>query len=316
MDSTSGLVLYAFQTELVRAEWKKRLASAISRRDWASFRTPRTRGAQSRLCHHREPRGAGCHRSFGPRDPVGRRRRSAHRALREDARAHSRFPDTVAPWSKRRTRSQANWAAAAPRLSESPPRERGGATAHAPMGARYPDWLPGLGALHLLPLILWVIAISSIKQRLVSQLLRGEPRGVGSLRLHSERDENMTPVCGGRSLAKRALLGAMGPACILLIALVPGGVAKATDAAGAAGSEQLQEVVVTAEKREENIEKVPISVSVLSRDRELQRNITDMADVAAVTPGVDFQNQGSTIALAIRGISSGHLRILHDRHLP
>ena len=62
---------------------------------------------------------------------------------------------------------------------------------------------------------------------------------------------------------------------------------------------------MTAEKREENIEKVPISVSVLSRDQMMQRNITDMADVAAVTPGVDFQNQGSTIALSIRGISSG-----------
>ena len=37
VDSTSGLVLYAFQTELVRAEWKKRLASATSRRDWAAF---------------------------------------------------------------------------------------------------------------------------------------------------------------------------------------------------------------------------------------------------------------------------------------
>ena len=30
-----------------------------------------------------------------------------------------------------------------------------------------------------------------------------------------------------------------------------------------------------------------------------------MADVAAVTPGVDFQNTGSTVALSIRGISSG-----------
>ncbi len=84
VDSTSGLVLYAFQTELVRAEWKKRLASRHKPPRLGGFRTPRTRGAQSRLCHHREPRGAGCHRSFGPRDPVGRRRRSAHRPLRQD----------------------------------------------------------------------------------------------------------------------------------------------------------------------------------------------------------------------------------------
>jgi outer membrane receptor protein involved in Fe transport len=72
-----------------------------------------------------------------------------------------------------------------------------------------------------------------------------------------------------------------------------------------ASGEQLQEVVVTAEKREENLNKVPISVAVFGRDEMEQRNIVSMADVAAVTPGVDFQNTGSTIALAIRGVSSG-----------
>jgi iron complex outermembrane recepter protein len=68
---------------------------------------------------------------------------------------------------------------------------------------------------------------------------------------------------------------------------------------------ELQEVLVTAEKREESLAKVPISVSVFSRDEMMQRQMVDMADVAAVTPGVDFQNTGSTIALSIRGISSG-----------
>jgi iron complex outermembrane recepter protein len=98
-----------------------------------------------------------------------------------------------------------------------------------------------------------------------------------------------------RSLASWSLL--------LLIFASSGASAAEADASPAA--DQLQEVVVTAEKRSESIEKVPISVSVLSRDEMLQRNITDMADVAAVTPGVDFQNTGSTIALSIRGISSG-----------
>jgi DNA-binding IclR family transcriptional regulator len=35
--STSGLVLYAFQTDLVRAEWKSRLSGSVSRRDWVNF---------------------------------------------------------------------------------------------------------------------------------------------------------------------------------------------------------------------------------------------------------------------------------------
>jgi DNA-binding IclR family transcriptional regulator len=37
VESTSGLVLYAFQSELVRAEWKARLAGSINRREWVSF---------------------------------------------------------------------------------------------------------------------------------------------------------------------------------------------------------------------------------------------------------------------------------------
>jgi DNA-binding IclR family transcriptional regulator len=37
IESTSGLVLYAFQTELVRREWKQRLFRSVSRRDWMAF---------------------------------------------------------------------------------------------------------------------------------------------------------------------------------------------------------------------------------------------------------------------------------------
>ena len=37
IDSTSGLVLYAFQSDLVRHEWKNRLASTVSRRVWIDF---------------------------------------------------------------------------------------------------------------------------------------------------------------------------------------------------------------------------------------------------------------------------------------
>jgi iron complex outermembrane receptor protein len=70
-------------------------------------------------------------------------------------------------------------------------------------------------------------------------------------------------------------------------------------------SDELQEVVVSAQKREESINKVPISVAVLGRDEMEKRNIKDFADVAAVAPGVDFQNEGTFIDVAVRGISSG-----------
>jgi DNA-binding IclR family transcriptional regulator len=37
IDSTSGLVLYAFQSDLVRTEWKARLSGSVSRRAWVNF---------------------------------------------------------------------------------------------------------------------------------------------------------------------------------------------------------------------------------------------------------------------------------------
>jgi iron complex outermembrane recepter protein len=119
----------------------------------------------------------------------------------------------------------------------------------------------------------------------------------------------MTPVFGVWRFSRRLLCGPV-LACVPLVFVLSLGriePARASDSGNdaASSSVQLQEVVVTAQKREENLNKVPISVSVLGRDEMEQRNITSMADVAAVTPGVDFQNTGSTIALSIRGISSG-----------
>ena len=119
----------------------------------------------------------------------------------------------------------------------------------------------------------------------------------------------MTPVFGARRLLRRSLFGPALPGVLLILVLSLGRIepARASDAGDDASnsSGQLQEVVVTAEKREENLNRVPISVAVFGRDEMEQRNIVSMADVAAVTPGVDFQNTGSTIALAIRGVSSG-----------
>ncbi len=56
---------------------------------------------------------------------------------------------------------------------------------------------------------------------------------------------------------------------------------------------QMEEVIVTAEKRAQNIEKIPASItaldSVLIEDAEIQ----DMDDVATFTPGLEFRNAGS-----------------------
>ena len=116
----------------------------------------------------------------------------------------------------------------------------------------------------------------------------------------------MTLSSGARRLARHSFLGVMVPCSLLALELGGITLARAADSDPSTSSpKQLQEVVVTAEKRAESLDKVPIAVSVLTRDQMMQRQIYDMAAVAAVTPGVDFENTGSTIALSIRGISSG-----------
>src|SRR6516165_10594218 len=91
---------------------------------------------------------------------------------------------------------------------------------------------------------------------------------------------------------------------VLACATVPGGAAAqeqapATEAAAPAG---LAEVVVTATRREENLSKVPISVTALTQEALDDRGIRDFSQVARFTPGVNFDNSG-TNNISIRGIS-------------
>jgi outer membrane receptor protein involved in Fe transport len=64
----------------------------------------------------------------------------------------------------------------------------------------------------------------------------------------------------------------------------------------------LQEVVVTATRREESLSKVPISVTALTQESLDERGIKDFSEVARFTPGVNFDNSG-TNNISIRGIS-------------
>jgi iron complex outermembrane receptor protein len=70
----------------------------------------------------------------------------------------------------------------------------------------------------------------------------------------------------------------------------------------------LEEVVVTAERREENIQEVPISVSAFSADTMQSRNLTDIKALGNLTPGVNldagapFSGDRSVLSASIRGI--------------
>jgi outer membrane receptor protein involved in Fe transport len=81
------------------------------------------------------------------------------------------------------------------------------------------------------------------------------------------------------------------------VAAAPGAVPSVAESGG------LQEVVVTATRREEAISQIPISVTAITSANIDALGIKDFNDVARFTPGVAVDTSG-TNAIAIRGISA------------
>lgn len=67
----------------------------------------------------------------------------------------------------------------------------------------------------------------------------------------------------------------------------------------------LEEIVVTATKRAESIQDVPVSVSTLSADTMTAMGVTDMEAVTAYIPNFEFSAAGVLPNLYVRGIGSG-----------
>jgi|HubBroStandDraft_4_1064222.scaffolds.fasta_scaffold01962_12 iron complex outermembrane receptor protein len=86
-------------------------------------------------------------------------------------------------------------------------------------------------------------------------------------------------------------------------------VARADEvSSGPTSGSQLEEITVTATRREESIQKVPISVKALSQEDLDQGHVQDIADIAAITPGLQYSvpnGFGATITtIAIRGMNT------------
>ena len=89
---------------------------------------------------------------------------------------------------------------------------------------------------------------------------------------------------------------------VLLAAAGEAQAQEQTAAAESAAPVGLQEVVVTATRREESLSKVPISVMALTEEALDNRGIKDFSEVARFTPGVSFDTSG-TNNISIRGIA-------------
>ena len=99
---------------------------------------------------------------------------------------------------------------------------------------------------------------------------------------------------------------ASGLVCLMpLTALAQAAAAAASPAASAADG-QIATVIITAQKRKEDIRDVPLSVSVLSGEQLQQQQIKTVEDLTRNVPNISFSSQGGPGlgTVEIRGVSS------------
>ena len=105
-------------------------------------------------------------------------------------------------------------------------------------------------------------------------------------------------------------LACLGVVCALGVAL-PAGTVHAQSAPGAAAG--LEEVVVTATRREERLQDVPISVSAFSQEKLDAQGLKNIDDLSRLSPGIAFTRNGVSYSanyndensdINIRGVDS------------
>jgi iron complex outermembrane receptor protein len=73
----------------------------------------------------------------------------------------------------------------------------------------------------------------------------------------------------------------------------------------ASGSDQIEEIVVTAQKREQNLQKVPISVTAVSGETLEAQGITDVSSFAQATSGLQLgQGTAGVVVPFLRGVGT------------
>ena len=85
----------------------------------------------------------------------------------------------------------------------------------------------------------------------------------------------------------------------------------ATDAAAPEAS-GLGDIVVTAQRREESLQRVPIAVTAVTGDTLISRGVTDVSQLAKFVPGFNVGRTGSDARPAMRGIRTANNEVNGD----
>src|SRR6185312_14084010 len=114
---------------------------------------------------------------------------------------------------------------------------------------------------------------------------------------------------GNTALVPRTVHGVVSG--ILLLAAATAAMAQEAPTATTAAPADtggLAEIVVTAERRAENIQNVPIAVSAFSAEQLQSRNLTNVQTLGSLSPGVNldagapFSGDRSVLSASIRGV--------------
>ena len=72
-------------------------------------------------------------------------------------------------------------------------------------------------------------------------------------------------------------------------------------------AQELEEIVVSAQRREESLQEVPVSITAFSGETLEQQHLKEAKDYFKITPNVNFTEDGETghrsVGISMRGVS-------------
>jgi len=121
---------------------------------------------------------------------------------------------------------------------------------------------------------------------------------------------------GGESAMKTRVRALSSAAAILMVAAPAwaqeGSGTTNTGAPMAEDDQGLADIVVTAQRREENLQNVPLAVTALEGDTLAKNDVRDLGRVEVLTPGFSFGRSGSDARPAIRGVRTENVGVSGD----
>jgi iron complex outermembrane receptor protein len=110
-------------------------------------------------------------------------------------------------------------------------------------------------------------------------------------------------------ISKMRLLATAAPLAAMLVITPAYAQDESTDSAEEGG---IEEIIVTAQRREENLQDVPISVSAFTAEQMAARGTTDISRLEGQVPGFTFGRSGSDARPAIRGVRTENVGVNGD----